>query len=136
MCGSRVFSNPVTISIRIVIIYTGKCPQLTAPDNGMIQCLQRARTSEHEPTPSTTRNSSDGGPISFPDQTPLSNPIQGDVCTFKCDEGYQLTGNDNRTCENDGTWSGSDVECKVPPSRVNVIIVSDNILHGNSNRNS
>ena len=72
----------------------------------MMQCIQRAPTSVREPIPSNAKDSFDGGSISFSDQTPLSNPILGDACIFKCDEGYHLTGNDNRTCENDGTWSG------------------------------
>ena len=34
-----------------------------------------------------------------------------DVCSFSCDEGYELTGSDTRTCQSDANWSGSDAEC-------------------------
>ena len=35
-----------------------------------------------------------------------------DTCTFSCDDGYELTGSENRTCQSDQTWSGSDDECR------------------------
>ena len=35
-----------------------------------------------------------------------------DTCSFTCDTGYELTGNDIRTCQSDGTWSGSDGVCR------------------------
>jgi len=34
-----------------------------------------------------------------------------DVCTFTCDEGYELSGTPIRTCQSDQTWSGSTVTC-------------------------
>ena len=34
-----------------------------------------------------------------------------DTCSFTCDAGYELTGIDTRTCQSDGSWSGSDVVC-------------------------
>jgi len=34
-----------------------------------------------------------------------------DTCTFSCDDGYELTGNENRTCQSDQTWSGTDPMC-------------------------
>ena len=36
----------------------------------------------------------------------------GDICSFTCDSGFELTGNDTRTCQSDGNWSGSDNMCK------------------------
>ena len=36
-----------------------------------------------------------------------------DTCSFTCDTGYELTGNDIRTCQSDGSWSGSDVICSI-----------------------
>jgi len=34
-----------------------------------------------------------------------------DVCTFSCDDGYELIGSDTRTCQSDANWSGSKAEC-------------------------
>ena len=57
------------------------CPLLTAPSNGMIYCLLGANN--------------------------IPNP--GETCTVTCNDGYQ--GSSNRTCQNDGSWSGSDAIC-------------------------
>ena len=39
-------------------------------------------------------------------------PTYGDTCSFTCITGYELTGNsDIRTCESDGRWSGTDINC-------------------------
>ena len=35
-----------------------------------------------------------------------------DTCSLTCNTGYELTGSDNRTCQSDGSWSGSDSICK------------------------
>ena len=35
-----------------------------------------------------------------------------DTCSFTCNTGYQLTGSDNRTCQSDGSWSGSFTLCR------------------------
>ena len=37
---------------------------------------------------------------------------EGDTCSFTCNTGYELTGSDNRTCQNDGSWSGNNTVCK------------------------
>ena len=60
------------------------CPSLTDPSNGMITC---------------SLGGSDGV------------PRDGDTCTFTCDSGYELMGSVMRTCQNDGSWSGSDAMC-------------------------
>ena len=31
-----------------------------------------------------------------------------DICTYTCNNGYELTGNDTRTCQSDGSWSDGD----------------------------
>ena len=37
---------------------------------------------------------------------------EGDTCIFTCNTGYELTGSDTRTCQSDGSWSGSDNVCR------------------------
>ena len=34
-----------------------------------------------------------------------------DTCSFTCNTGYELTGSDTRTCQSNGSWSGSDTAC-------------------------
>ena len=37
---------------------------------------------------------------------------EGDTCSFTCNTGYELTGNDTRTCQSNESWSGSDDMCR------------------------
>ena len=37
---------------------------------------------------------------------------EGDTCSFTCNTGYGLTGSDTRTCQSDGSWSGSETMCR------------------------
>jgi len=60
------------------------CPSLTDSNNGAMTCFL-------------------GGD---------ENPTYGDTCSFTCNTGYELTGSDTRTCQNDGSWSGSETMCK------------------------
>ena len=60
------------------------CSQLTNPNNGMINCLL-----------------GDDGVPSYED-----------TCSFTCNTGYELTGSDTRTCQSDGSWSGTDDVCR------------------------
>ena len=51
----------------------------------------------------------------------LSSPANGDViwngttsgstATYTCDSGYQLSGDQTRTCQNTGVWSGEEPTC-------------------------
>ena len=36
---------------------------------------------------------------------------EGDTCNFTCNAGYELIGDGNRTCQSDGSWSGSEAVC-------------------------
>ena len=38
-------------------------------------------------------------------------PSYEDTCNFTCNTGYELTGSTERTCQSDGSWSGSLVSC-------------------------
>ena len=37
---------------------------------------------------------------------------KGDTCSFTCNTGYELTGSDTRTCQSNGSWSGTDDLCR------------------------
>jgi len=37
---------------------------------------------------------------------------EGDTCNFTCNTGYELTGNEIRTCQSSGIWNGSEVMCR------------------------
>ena len=39
-----------------------------------------------------------------------SNEVGG-TCTLTCDDGHELTGSASRTCQDNGTWSGTDAIC-------------------------
>ena len=60
-----------------------RCPPLTIPDNGIIDC-----------------SLGDDG-----------IPSYEDTCSFTCNTGYELTGSDTRTCQSNGSWSGTDDVC-------------------------
>jgi len=60
------------------------CPSLNDPNNGVMTC-----------------SLGDDGVPSYKD-----------TCTFICNVGYLLTGSDFRTCQSDGSWSGSDTMCR------------------------
>ena len=66
-----------------ILKYVVQCPDLRDPMNGMISC-----TFMHSPVSSYE-----------------------DTCSFTCNTGYELTGSSERTCQSDGSWSGSPVSC-------------------------
>ena len=72
--------------LHMMLMYVANvtCPSLTHPNNGMIDC-------------------------SLGDN---NTPNPGETCSFTCSTGYELTGSDTRTCQNDGSWSGSDAMCR------------------------
>jgi len=39
-------------------------------------------------------------------------PSYEDTCSFICNTGYELTGSDTRTCQRDGSWSGTQTMCR------------------------
>ena len=46
---------------------------------------------------------------------------EGDTCSFTCNTGYELTGSVTRTCQNDGSWNGSDVVCRKGIGSITVV---------------
>ena len=59
------------------------CQSLSDPSNGMMNC-----------------SLGDDGVSSYED-----------TCSFTCNTGYELTGSESRTCQSDGSWSGSSTMC-------------------------
>ena len=59
------------------------CPSISDPTNGVIVC-----------------SLGDDGVASYED-----------TCNFTCNTGYELTGSESRTCQSDGSWSGSIAMC-------------------------
>jgi len=52
-------------------------------------------------------------PLTAPDNGMIScvGNMFGDTCTITCDAGYELSGNETRTCQSDQIWSGIDTTC-------------------------
>ena len=44
-------------------------------------------------------------------QVRITNDVPGSTATYTCNSGYTLVGGETRTCQNDGTWSGSAPTC-------------------------
>ncbi|XP_065899211.1 uncharacterized protein [Dysidea avara] len=44
-----------------------------------------------------------------------SSMYEGDTCSFTCNTGYELTGSNTRTCQSDGSWSGTETMCRRVP---------------------
>ena len=68
----------------VITVVIVPCSNLTQPNNGMTNC-----------------SLGDDGVPSYED-----------TCSFTCNTGYELTGSDTRTCQGNGSWSGSDVVCR------------------------
>ena len=44
--------------------------------------------------------------------TSTNGTVFQSVATYTCDNGYNLDGFQNRTCESNAMWSGDEPECK------------------------
>ena len=80
----REVSSYVIISLGISLFaFVVQCQSLTNPINGIISCsMVNSQIFSYE-----------------------------DTCSFTCNTGYELTGSSERTCQSDGSWSGSPVSC-------------------------
>ena len=67
----------------VYFFFTVNCSNLTDPNNGTANC-----------------SLGDDGVPSYED-----------TCSFTCNTGYELTGSDTRTCQSNGSWSGSETMC-------------------------
>ena len=83
LCVKEV-CNTLVIALCLLSLIIVSCPSLTDPNNGTITC-----------------SLGDDGVPSYED-----------TCSFTCNTGYELTGSDTRTCQSDGSWSGSDDVCR------------------------
>ena len=74
----------VCLMILSISFLVPTCPPLTTPDNGDIDC--------------SLVNDGEAN--------------TGDTCTFTCDDNHEfLQGSSTRTCQDDGTWSGTEAMC-------------------------
>ncbi|KAI8510781.1 hypothetical protein Bbelb_116970 [Branchiostoma belcheri] len=48
----------------------------------------------------------------------------GDVVTYYCDAGYEISGDEERTCQSDQTWSGTHPTCAPGLSTVHVVMIA------------
>lgn len=53
--------------------------------------------------------------------------LEGEICNFTCNSGYQLTGSNNRTCEN-GNWTGSEATCTRSKTTTKIVQPYTNII--------
>ena len=66
------------------ILHTVNCEDLETPSNGSINC------------------SSNNQPLQYQD-----------ICTFQCDDGYELQGSEISQCEASGEWNSSRTQCNI-----------------------
>ena len=45
----------------------------------------------------------------------------GDIATYTCNDGFELSGSDTRACESNGEWSGSAPTCEGNQSLVHAV---------------
>ena len=76
------------------------CTSLSDPNNGMINC-----------------SLGDDGVPSYED-----------TCNFTCNTGYELTGNDTRTCQSDRSWSGTDAMCRRGNNVMSVSYIATTVI--------
>ena len=66
------------------VIIDIQCEDLATPANGMMSCSSGT----------------------------VGVGYEGDTCSFTCNTGYGLTGSDTRTCQSNGSWSGTETMCR------------------------
>ena len=82
VCNNKQYTYAWYVKILDVDI---QCDDLSAPANGEITSCSSGR---------------------------VGVGYEGDTCSFTCNTGYELIGSDTRTCQSDGSWSGSDDVCR------------------------
>ena len=81
----RCIYTPMSELLSMMYLYTVQCPPLNESTNGTLLCSKV-----------------DSMEFSYQDN-----------CTHQCDVGYQLIGSANRTCQGNGSWSGSPAYCSI-----------------------
>ena len=81
-CYTKFVTQNLTVKNKSLIDV--RCDDLSAPANGEIMSCSSGR---------------------------VGVGYEGDTCSFTCNTGYELTGSDIRTCQSDGSWSGTDATC-------------------------
>jgi len=94
--------------------HTVTCPLLAAPENGLIDC-------DLKDGPKSTFFGVVDGIFTQPElilleSIPEANP--GNTCNFNCKKWFVLSGSNRRTCEVDGSWSGTNTTCTRPNGTV------------------
>ena len=41
----------------------------------------------------------------------VNGNLEGDMVTYSCNSGFNLSGDANRTCQSNGQWSGTQPKC-------------------------
>ena len=71
--------------IYFIVVIKTECNQLSEPANGRVELCSSGRAG-----------------VGF----------EGGTCSYTCNTGYVLIGGDTRTCQSNGSWSGSDIACR------------------------
>ena len=69
--------------------------------------------STHFPADCTPLSMITNGTVQYSTEPIASGFItNGTVATYSCADGYELAGEENRTCLVDGTWTGAEPQCR------------------------
>ena len=73
----------ISYIVNLTFYFAVTCSNLTDPTNGILNCSFGGDSVAHV----------------------------GETCNYVCDTGYILNDTINRTCQNNGTWTGTDAMC-------------------------
>ncbi|CAH3164729.1 unnamed protein product [Pocillopora meandrina] len=105
---AKIFSGSTSCSH-----LNGGCSHLCLPNPSGHQCFCPEGVLLKPGDPFTCQGVNRCAHLSVPSNGslhPCSN-LPGNTCRFSCDKGYILTGSATRTCQDDGTWTGTQAKC-------------------------